>query len=439
MKHHLIYIFILLFISVSFSQKNNQKFSLEEAIIFGLKNNRIAKNATNDIKVAKKRKWETTAIGLPQISAEIDYKNWLKQQINLIDINGDGIDDELIFGTSQTMDASATISQLLFDGSYLVGLQAAKVYLEISENAKIKTDLEIKKAITNAYGNVLLTEESIQVLKKNKSILEKSVYESQQIVKNGLAEEEIVEQLQITLSGIVSSLMNTIRLKNVAYQMLNITLGLDVNNPIVLTDTLVNLASQNSQLELLQTTENINTNIDYKIAENNKRAKKLLVQLEKAKALPTLSAFVNAGYTGNANQFDFLQSNQRWFGASLFGVNMSIPIFSSGKRNAITQQAKINLEKATNELLETEQQLKLQIAAAKSKYQFAIEDLENKKQNLNLAERIAYKNKIKFTEGITGSFELRQAQVQLYNAQQQHLQAMLNIINEKINLETVLN
>ena len=89
--------------------------------------------------------------------------------------------------------------------------------------------------------------------------------------------------------------------------------------------------------------------------------------------------------------------------------------------------------------METEQKLQLQIASAKSDYQFAIEDYDNKKQNLNLAERIEKKNQTKFFEGISSSFDLRQAQIQLYAAQQEYLQAMLDVINKKAALETLLN
>jgi len=137
--------------------------------------------------------------------------------------------------------------------------------------------------------------------------------------------------------------------------------------------------------------------------------------------------------------FDFLYKDQKCFGSSLLGVSMIIPIFSSLGRSAATQRAKINLEKSKNDLTETEQKLKLQIAQAKSNYQFSIEDYENKKQNLSLAERIEQKNETKFFEGIASSFELRQAQTQLYASQQDYLQAMLDVITNKAELETLLN
>jgi len=410
--------------------------SLHEAIDYAIKNNTSSKNATLDITAAKKQKWETTAIGLPQVSAKIDYNNNLKQQFPSIDFDGDGIID---FGAKQSVNATATLNQLLFDGSYLVGLQSAKVFLEISKNAKDKTDLEVRKATINAYGNVLLSQESIVIYESNITILEKNLHETKAIFENGLTEEENVEQLQITLKQVTSGHKNALRLNSIAHQMLNITLGAALNTKVTLTETLEVLALKNVDLELLNTSDEIKSTIDYKIAANDKRSKELLLKLEKTKALPSLSAFINGGYIGNNEVFDFLNSNQKWLGTSLFGVSLNIPIFSSGQRSAKTQRAKINLEKAENNLSETEKQLKFQVASAKSNYQFAIEQFNTSKENLTLAERIENKNQTKFFEGISSSFDLRQAQQQLYSTQQEYLQAMLEVINNKVTLETLLN
>ena len=276
-------------------------------------------------------------------------------------------------------------------------------------------------------------------MERNKSVLQKNLDETTKIYENGLEEEESVEQLQITLSGVESNLNNITRLKVLAYQMLNITLSIDLNTNTFLTDNLESLTNKNIVLNLLDAEDNVENTVDYKIAENDKVSKELLLKLEKSKALPTLKAFVNGGYSGNNENFDFLKKSQQWFGSSLVGVSMNIPIFSSGGRSAATQRAQINLEKSKDDLTETQQKIKLQIALAKSDYQFAIEDHGNKKQNLNLAERIESKNQIKFFEGIASSFELRQAQTQLYTSQQEYLQAMLDVINKKAELETALN
>ena len=425
------------------AQEETLNLSLQEAIDYAIKNNTAAKNATLDIEAAKKQKWETTAIGLPQINANIDYNNWLKQQVSLLPgeiVGGQpGTFVPVAFGTKQSVNATATLKQLLFDGSYLVGLQSAKVFLEISKNAKEKTDLEVRKATINAYGNVLLSKESIAIYESNIVILKNNLRETTAIFENGLTEEENVEQLQITLKQITSGYKNAQRLNSIAHQMLNITLGTDLNTKVNLTETLEVLALKNVNLELLNSSDEIKNTIDYKIATNDKRAKELLLKLEKTKALPSLSAFINGGYSGNNEKFDFLNKEQQWFGSSLFGVSLNIPIFSSGQRAAKTQRAKINLEKAENNLSETEQQLKFQVASAKSNYQFAIEQFQTSKESLKLAERIEKKNQIKFFEGITTSFDLRQAQQQLYSTQQEYLQAMLEVINNKVTLETLLN
>jgi outer membrane protein TolC len=428
---------------LTFSQEPPTTFSLQEAIDFALKNNRRAINSQRDIETAKAQKWETTASGLPQLNAAVDYQNFLKQQVQVIPAEffggTPGEFAEVIFGTKQNMNATATLSQQIFDGSYLVGLQSAKVFLEISQNANTKTELEVRKAVINAYGNVLLAEETIQILERNLKVLEKNLNETTKIFENGLGEEENVEQLQITLSGVESSLKNTRRMKTLAYQMLNMTLGLDIHWPTSLSDNLQRLTQEHISLSLMEAEVNVQNTIDYQIAENDKVSKELLVKLEKSKALPTLTSFINGGYSAYTDDFSFANKDQKWFGSSLFGVSLNIPIFSSGMRSASTQRAQINLEKAKTELLEKEQNIQFEIAAAKSDYQFAIEDYDNKKQNLKLAERIEAKNQTKFFEGISSSFDLRQAQTQLYTAQQELLQAMLDVINAKAELETALN
>ncbi len=442
MKHILIVISILSF-SLGNSQDIPNAFSLQEAIDYALQNNRQAKNAARDIKAAEKQKWETTTIGLPQLNATVNYQNFLKQQVSLVPAEFFGGEPgefaEVIFGTQQNVNATATLSQLLFDGSYLVGLQSAKVFLEISKNAKEKTDLEVRKGIINAYGNVLLAKESVLIYEKNITVLQKNLDEVTKIYENGLEEEESVEQLQITLSNLQSSLNNAKRLRDIAYQMLNVALGIDYNSSITLTDNLESLAENNISLEALTQANDVTSTIDYKIAENDKVSKELLLKLEKSKALPQLSAFLNGGYLGFSNEFTFLDREQDWAGFSSFGFNLNLPIFSSGGRSAATQRAKINLEKSIDQLTETEQRLLLEIETAKSNYKFATEDYYNKKQNLSLAERIEQKNQTKFFEGIASSFELRQAQTQLYSAQQELLQTMLNVINSKAELETITN
>lgn len=435
----------LVFAITAKSQEPNKSynFSLDQAISHALANNYSAINAGRDVEASKEKKWETTAMGLPQISAGVDYTNNFVLQKSLIPAEffggNKGEFAEVSFGTKHNMVAHATLSQLIFDGSYIVALQASKTYMKYYQNAKQKTNVDVKEMVINAYGNVLLAEESITILEKNKATLEKTLSDTKETFKNGLIEEENVEQLQITLTSVNSTLNYNKRLVEVAYKMLKITLGIDINDDLKLTDKLDNLTVSNLDLALSQNEFVVTNNINYQMALNFEEKRQLEYKLEKSKALPSLSANVNYGYNAFGNQFEFFTQNQRWFNYSNLGVSLHVPIFSSLARSSRTQQAKIAVDQAKTQLTETEQKLKLQYANAKSEYEFSIEEYATAKTNLNLAERIEKKQQIKFTEGLSSSFDFSEAQRQLYSAQQNYLQSMVNIINKRATLEKITN
>ena len=439
---HKLTLFLLISTSV-FSQEEVYRFSLKEAVDFALENNSISKNAARDVEIAKLQKWETTSTGLPQIKAAISYNNWLKQQISLIPAEFFGGEPgqfaEIAFGTKQTMNGTVTISQKIFDGSYLVGLQAAKVYLEISENAQEKTEIELRKMVAYAYGNVLLSEENLKIVNSNITLLESNVRELTMVYENGLIEEESVQQLKLTLSSLRSNQSYVRRLKTIAYQLFNNALGLELNTDVELTDDLDRLIAMYTSLAPLESIREVENVVDYKIAFNDLKGKELLLKLEKSKALPSIDAFLNGSYSGNSEQFTFLENSQNWFGASMFGVSMKIPIFSSFGRSASTKKARLNFEKSKSLLKDTSDKIKLEISRARSDYEFAVEDLDIKKEALELSEQIAQKNEVKFFEGLTTSFDLSQAQRQLYTAQQDYLLSMLNILIKRIDLEALIN
>lgn len=436
-----ILIILLLLTGFTVQAQDKKSFSLEEAIEFALDNNKTAINARRDIAKAIKQKWETTASGLPQIDGVIDYQNQLKQPTAFIPaefFGGEpGTFAPVVFGTQQNASATATLTQLIFDGSYLVGLQAAKAFLDFSENSNEKTQLEIRKGVINAYGSVLITRENIIILNSNIATVKKNLDETRIIFENGLAEEEDVEQLQITYSQLLNQKVNAERLEGIAIQMLNLAIGVDISTDTQLTDTLTSLAKPG--LGLFQDNPEIEKNVDYKIAYNLTEQRSLELKLERSKALPSLRGFINVGTAAGRDTFDFFDSDQRYFASSIFGLTLDVPLFSSGARSARTQRAKIALDQAETDFEYAQEQIRLAYEQAKSQHQLAIDNLEVFKNNLSLAERIEQKNQIKFKEGIASSFELRQAQTQLYSAQNSVLEAMLDMINSKAELETVLN
>ncbi len=437
------FMLLVFFAKAQEKPKQSYSFSLQQAIDHAIQNNYQAINAGRDIEIAKQKKWETTSMGLPQVNGNVSYQNNFKQQTSLIpaEIFGGtpGEFAEVTFGTKHNLNSSLTLSQLLFDGSYIVALQASKTYLEFYKNYKKKTDTDVREMIINSYGSVLLANENALILEKNKTILEKTVFETNEIYKNGFIEEENVEQLKITLTSVKSNLNYINRLKEISLKMLKINLGINLEDNLIITDKLDNLAISNMDLSFSATEFNVKSNVNYAISSNFVDQRNLELKLQKSKALPTLSAAVNFGYNSFSDTFTFLNSDQRWFNYSNLGVNLNIPIFSSFGRSAKTQQAKIELDKAKTMLTQSEEQLKLQFQNAKSDYEFSIEQYNSSKESLKLAERIENKQQIKFKEGLSSSFDFTDAQRQLYTSQQNFLQTMVDVINKKATLEKIIS
>ncbi|MGI9532468.1 TolC family protein [Lutimonas sp.] len=426
------------------AQEETYSFTLDEAVQYALVHNYTVRNAALDIDAAEKQKWEATSFGLPQIDAGIDYQNWLKQQVTFIPsevIGGDpGEFTPVVFGTKQNMNATVTMNQLIFDGSYLVGLQSAKTFLMISNLAKEKTDQTIREAVINAYGNVVVAQETLEILYSNKAILEKNLNETRILLENGFAEEQDFQQQQITLSSIDNEINRSSRLESISRQALNLTLGIPIEKEVVLTENLENLAMQSADLQILQEDFELENHVDFRIADNQVLSDELLVKYEKSKSIPSINAFVNYStfqYGDNLVFFENIDDN--WFDSSLFGISMKIPVFSSLQRSSRTQQAKINLMQSEIEKNEISENLKLQVNTAKNKYQFSLDQFQTSKKNLALAESIAEKEQIKFFEGLSTSIDLTNTQNQLFGTQQDYIQSILQIIQTKVELENALN
>ncbi len=396
-----------------------------------------------EIRKAYKDQWSTIAIGLPQISANADYQNFIELPTSLIPAQffggNEGEFAEVQFGTPQTMMAGLTLQQLIFDGSYIVGLEASKIFLKISENIFEKTLLEVRKNIVQTYSSVLLARENIDFLEKNKNNLEKNLLELNQLYENGFEEEESVEQIRLTLSGVKTQLRYVNNIERITLDMLKLLMGFPIKSPLILSDNLEKLT--NDSLFNFKVPQNLSldNNIDIKIAENNLLSETLLYRYERSKGLPRLSAFLNGNYTGNSESFTFTQQGQKWFGAALLGINLQIPVFSSLRRSALSQKAKISMLQAENDLTETQERIFIEVKAAENDYKLAVENYFTNKENLELAKRIEKKNQLKYFEGVTSSFELREAQLQLYSAQNNYIKSIQEVIQKKLSLQTILN
>lgn len=437
---------ILLFIvftSYGFSQGEITSLSLDDAVEYGIENNRRLQNAERDVQIAYKQRWETIAIGLPNVTLDLNYLNYLDLPTSLIPAEffggQKGDFSEIQFGTEQSAIGSVKLEQLLFDGSWIVGLEYSKIYLNISENLYEKTLLEVRESTVKLYSLVVTLDEGIILLKETLENFKKDLFEVTELYKNGFEEVENVEQIKITIAQAELSLLQAKKTRDNQLNLLKLVLGINLEDTIILSTSIDDFIAENIIFSNSFDEFNTNKNIDVKISQNNFDTKRIEYKLEKSKKLPKVSGFISGTYTGYNNEFDFTNKSQNWFGSSVLGINLEIPVFNAFKLNTSSQRAKIAMNQAMTNLEEQEERVKAQVQQKLKEYQLAIQTLSVSEQNMNLAMSIEEKNSIKFFEGIVSSFELRQAQLQLLDSQQKYLNSVLELISIKTELETLYN
>jgi outer membrane protein TolC len=415
--------------------------TVSKARSYALESNYKMKNSRLDVEAAYRKVKEFTATGLPQISGKIDYNNNLTLGViplTITDPSGKEKTSFIQMGSPHSASASLTVSQLIFDGSYIVGLQSATVYKHIAKLAEFKSETLIEEAVTSAYAGAILSDEIVDILKENLKTLEENLIQTKAFYESGLTEEQNLEQLQILVSSSKNLLFSAERDRESSYQMLKFTMGMDINKPIKLVNGLEFLLLDNLDENLGDLGFDVENNIDYSIAENQVELKKLLANLEKTKYFPSIKAFYNTKQDAFSDQFDFFSSGSEWYGAQAIGVSMNIPIFTSGSKHQKVQQAKIEFEKAKTSQVETIQKLMLDFQKAKNKYLSSINQYYTAKDNMELSKKIRDKEATKYFEGMSTSLDLTNAEIQMINTQKAYVQSIFSLIQSKAAIDRFL-
>ncbi|MFW5757509.1 MAG: TolC family protein [Bacteroidota bacterium] len=439
--------FILVFISgFLYAQEQTEapmEVSLEQAVEYALKHNYEVINAKADARIADKQVWEITASGLPQVNATAEYQYFLDIPTNLVPAEFFGGEPgefaEIQFGTEQNLALTGTVSQLVFDGSYIVGLQAARVFRELSERNYQRSETEVKSMVTQTYYLALVSSENLAIIRENLTNMEKTLSETEKQFEEGFTDAINVDQLKLNVANMRNSINNLERQEKITLDMLKFQMGMDVEGDLKLSDNLQSLFEDVS-LEILSVENFDPTNhIDFRIMESQERMQLMAYRREISFYLPTLNASYTRQESAQRNEFNFFQSGESWFPTSIIGLNLNIPIFSSGMRRSKVQQAKLELEKAKNDKQRVFQSLILQKQEATAEINTAMESFNNEKENLELAETIMKRTRVMFREGMASSLELTQASDQMLTTQANFVNAMFELLEAKTKLEKALD
>lgn len=434
----------LLILSTGLLSAQPLSLSLNQAMQLAIDSSYVTRNARYNSAMQKKEVKDVLANGLPQINGSAELQNYLEIPTQLVPAEffpggGSGEFTEIQFGTKYNLTGSLNATQLIFDGTYIVGLKASKTVLELARNQELKSEQEIRFQVAEAYHTVLLAQENLKILQDNLDNVQKTLDDTQALYDNGLTEQQDVDQIKLNLNQIQINIDNTQRFLEISRQTLNFLIGIELDKEVVLTDNIENLVKLSNDPAYLDVEAQLYTHPDYLIARSNLEIQDLTVRGNKAAYYPSLSGFFNYQRSAQRDEFNFLEGGEPWYPTSIIGLKLNVPIWSSLQRKARVQKAEIGLEQSQMQLEQTEENLKLQVSRARSNYQQALKTWENQKESLELAQSISEKTNIKYSEGIVSSFELNVSESQLLNEQTKYIQAAMDLLTAKQNLDKALN
>jgi len=429
---------VLGFVSLGSAQ---QALTLVAAKEFAVKNAFQVKTKTLDAQTAKLQTEELIASGLPQISGSIQYQNFIDRPTSILPGDFFGMPGQNVavqFGVPQTLTAGINASQLLFDGSWLVGLQASKAYAALQNKNIIKSEIDVKRATEEAYHLAVIAEESIALLTASRDLLATTLEHTKALQKEGFVETQDVEQLTLSLNELEARIRVAQTQALVAKTLLKFTIGMNVEEEITLADnSKIILESFNAQL--VQSPFNPEVLIDNLIIKDGLALQKLSVKNQQAGLLPNLAGFYSLQRQAQRQEFNFFDGNEAWYPTQLWGLSMNIPIVSGGRKMKSIQKAEVEVKRMEETLAFSTNGAKLEYQVGMAEYMNATQNVELAMQSYALASSILEKTQIKFDQGTSSSFELSRQTSQLLQAQVTLIQARLSLMNAQTRLSKSLN
>lgn len=403
-------------------------FTFQEALDYATVNAFQSKSADYDIEAAEKV-WEYLAIGMPQVDGSSQFTD----QIDIPSIVIDG--QEFKMGTKYNWNVGGDVKQLLFDGTYFLGVRASKVYVNLSRKNKVKTEIAVREAVAEAYYLALIAKKNLVTFQENLMVNQKTLTETQSYFQNGFREQTDVDQVRLMVNTQKNLVLEAERQLVITEAVLKYAMGINIDQSILLEDSIETLLSPVEVLNTNAKDFSVYSHIDYSIMETQEEAQRLILRNEKYQYFPKLNAFYNYTYSRTGPELD----NTLKVISSMWGLSLSVPIFSSGQRLSKVKQEKIKYLKVQNEKQQLEQQLRQSLMVAKSNFENAKSVYQNDKEGEAIAFRIYDKTRIKFTNGLSSSTELSQNEGQYIQSQIKFITSTVSLLKAHIQYQKAIN
>lgn len=437
MKYKYLSLMICLFLGLSARAQQSDTvaaLSLKQAIDYAQNHQVSILNARIDEEIARNTVKQTIGIGLPQVSGNANFQDFIKLPTSLLPgefFGKPGTQVPVQFGVKYQSSVGLELNQLLFDGSYLVGLQASKTYKELSNKNLTRTRIETAVAVTKAYYSVLVSNEQLKLLDANMERLRKSLSDTEALFKNGFVEKIDVDRLTVLRNNLETERENVIRLLALNVNLLKFQMGMTVNSILTLTDSITSL--QADQAVLARDSSVYRNRIEYSLLETQKKLNQLDLKRYKSQFLPSLSAFGNTSQSFQSNNFSELFNTN--FPSTIMGLRLSVPIMSGGIKLNQMRNAKLVILKTQNDLLNLQNGINLEVEQAQTTYANSLKSLDNQKRNMELAQEVLRVSKIKYEQGVGSSIEVTTAETSLKESQNNYINALYDLMINRVNVD----
>ena len=436
MKNIKTYLLLFLFAPAVFWGQKIHRLTVEEAVKNALQFRKEVRNASLDVKIAQKRVLQTLGIGLPQIngSAELKYNYQLPTNVLPAVIFGGppGRFVEVQFGTKWNSTLSLSASQLIFNGTYFVGIQASKAYKDLMQLSLELNEKQIKQKVYKAYYNVLITEERAKLLQTNIDKVKKLLKNTEAMNKEGFVENIDVDRLTVLYNNLKSEQDNLQRFIKLNYSLLKFQIGISLQDSVILLDSLPKLNIDSLEFVLNQQEnfpEIYNNRREISMLKQQQRLYELNIKKERVGYLPALVGVGVLGTQAYRTEFDIFDTSKRWFSFGFVGLRLQMPIFDGLQRHYRIQEAKLQLMKAQNELENTQSAIQLQVQQTKTALLNQLNKLETQKKNMELAMKVLEQARKKYYTGVGSNIEVIQAESDYKTARINYYNALLEAYN----------
>ncbi|HEX5003116.1 MAG TPA: TolC family protein [Bacteroidia bacterium] len=434
------FLFVVFMPVIGAAQSTGYSFSLQQAIDYAIQNQVSIKNAELDRQISKSKVDELIGVGLPQINGKADINHFIEIPTSFVPgefFGGSaGTYFPVQFGQPYTSSVGVSASQLLFDGSYVVGLQASKTYTELAVKNLSQSKIETAAAVSKAYYLVLVAQERLKQLESDVVRLKKLSDDTKAMYENGFVEKIDNDRVELNYNLVENARTNTQRFLENSYNILKYRMGMDLKTNLELTEKITDFQFDPTLLK--RDSVDYTARIEYSILQTQYRLSELDVKKNKFSRLPTFMLFGSYSANASRNEFNIFQSGYKWYPTAIVGASVSLPLFGGFQKYSQTTQAKLNQQKVENAFYLMEQGINLEYNNAITTLNNSIDKLKTQEKNRDLARDVTRVSKIKYDQGVGSNLEVVDAEASLREAETNYYTALLEAIIAKIDLDVAL-